>query len=56
MGVIGGMFPGKKQLIHEGSQDGDGQHYQPSVEVDLDSGVVRLSAPNPPAAEPDSTE
>lgn len=41
------MFPGKK-LTDEGSQDGDGQTYRPSLELDLDSGVVRLSRPTAP--------
>nr|WP_169310510.1 hypothetical protein [Rhodococcus oryzae] len=51
MGVIGELFPGKK-LENDGSQDGDGQTYQPRLELDLDAGVIRVS-PAKPAATPD---
>ncbi|MBF6195825.1 hypothetical protein [Nocardia implantans] len=42
MGVIGELFPGKK-LTHEGSEDSDGQTHTPRFDIDLDTGVVRLS-------------
>ncbi|MBY8856538.1 hypothetical protein K7711_08630 [Nocardia sp. CA2R105] len=51
MGVIGEMFPGRK-LTDEGSEDSNGQPHRPRLELDLDGGVVRLSAP----ARPRSTE
>ncbi|WP_169811538.1 hypothetical protein [Nocardia harenae] len=44
MGVIGEMFPGGK-LQDESGQSGDGQSHRPAVELDLDSGVVRLTTP-----------
>lgn len=41
--MIGELFPGRK-LSDEGSQSGDGQEHRP-VELDLESGVVRLAPP-----------
>ncbi|NKX86489.1 hypothetical protein [Nocardia coubleae] len=41
---MGEMFPGKK-LQHEGSGDSDGQGREPHLDLDLDAGVVRLTAP-----------
>ncbi|WP_433601410.1 hypothetical protein ACQPXH_06545 [Nocardia sp. CA-135953] len=38
---MGELFPGQK-LADEGSEDSDGQVHRPSVEIDLDAGVVRL--------------
>ncbi|WP_157107869.1 hypothetical protein [Nocardia amikacinitolerans] len=43
MGIIGELFGNK--LTDEGSEDSDGQVHQPRVDVDLDAGVIRLSAP-----------
>lgn len=43
MGVIGELFPGRK-LKDEAGQAGDGQTHRPALELDLDSGVVRLTA------------
>ncbi|WP_378743408.1 hypothetical protein [Nocardia brasiliensis] len=51
MGVMGELFPGKK-LADEGSEDSDGQTHRPRLELDLDAGVVRLTGPAAPAAEP----
>ncbi|MEU7633246.1 hypothetical protein AB0C34_25245 [Nocardia sp. NPDC049220] len=42
MGVIGELFPGQK-LADEGSEDSDGQGHQPRLDLDLDSGVVRIA-------------
>ncbi len=47
MGVIGEMFPGRK-LTDEDSEAGDGQTHRPRLELDLEGGVVRLSAPARP--------
>ncbi|WP_280221493.1 hypothetical protein [Nocardia neocaledoniensis] len=47
---MGEMFTGKK-LQNEGSGDSDGQDHDPTLAVDLDAGVIRLSgalaAPRP---------
>ncbi|MCP2292077.1 hypothetical protein ACFYT3_31960 [Nocardia amikacinitolerans] len=43
MGIIGELFGNK--LTDEGGEDSDGQVHEPRVDVDLDAGVVRLSAP-----------
>ncbi|MCP2320007.1 hypothetical protein APR12_005385 [Nocardia amikacinitolerans] len=43
VGIIGELFGNK--LTDEGSEDSDGQVHQPRVDVDLDAGVIRLSAP-----------
>ncbi|WP_169813207.1 hypothetical protein [Nocardia jejuensis] len=57
MGVIGELFPGQK-LQDESGEDSDGQSHRPRVELDLDSGVIRVRpqapkqpAPDEPAAE-----
>ncbi|MET8776648.1 hypothetical protein ABZV58_16710 [Nocardia sp. NPDC004654] len=42
MGIIGELFGNK--LNDEGSEDSDGQLHEPRVAVDLDAGVIRLSA------------
>lgn len=49
MGVIGEMFPGKK-LTDESGEDSDGQSHRPrlDLDLDLDSGVVRLPRPCAP--------
>ncbi|MGN2636597.1 hypothetical protein ACTD5D_10480 [Nocardia takedensis] len=52
MGVFGEMFPGKK-LTDESGESGDGQPHRPAVELDLDAGVIRLSAPPEGDPEPD---
>lgn len=39
---MGELFPGKK-LNNEESGDSNGQEERPRLELDLDSGVVRLS-------------
>lgn len=43
VGIIGELFGNK--LNDEGSEDSDGQLHEPRVAVDLDAGVIRLSAP-----------
>ncbi|MFR9749947.1 hypothetical protein ACL02S_02805 [Nocardia sp. 004] len=48
MGVIGELFPGKK-LMHEGDQDGEGQVHTPRFDIDLDTGVARMSRAVEPA-------
>ncbi|RDI63603.1 hypothetical protein [Nocardia pseudobrasiliensis] len=47
MGFIGELFPGGK-LADEGSEDSDGQGHRPRLDLDLDAGVIRLSAPRSP--------
>ncbi|MFE3228495.1 hypothetical protein [Nocardia sp. NPDC059228] len=46
MGVIGELFPGKK-LQDEGSEDGSGEGHRPTVSLDLDAGVIRVSPARP---------
>ncbi|WP_194836470.1 hypothetical protein [Nocardia sp. XZ_19_369] len=51
MGVMGELFPGKK-LTDEGSGDSDGQSHTPRLALDLDAGVIRISAPAASSDEP----
>lgn len=48
------------KLRHDGGESGDGQQH-PKVEIDLDSGVVRIAptsqpGPEPAPAEPEPTD
>ena len=52
---MGELFPGKK-LTDEGSEDSSGQPLPPSLEVNLDAGVIRISAPTPPTSDPSTDE
>ncbi|MEU7767105.1 hypothetical protein AB0B25_18490 [Nocardia sp. NPDC049190] len=47
MGVFGELFPGQK-LADEGSEDSDGQGHRPRLDLDLDSGVVRIARTGTP--------
>ncbi|MBA8825231.1 hypothetical protein FHX42_002582 [Saccharopolyspora lacisalsi] len=44
MGAYGELFPGRK-LKHEGDQGSPGREHDPGGPLDLDRGVVFLSAP-----------
>ncbi|MFI6867633.1 hypothetical protein [Nocardia sp. NPDC050406] len=54
MGVFGELF-GKK-LTDESGGDSDGQTHRPRLDIDLDAGVVRVSAPKPPPTEAEQTD
>ncbi|WP_037366609.1 hypothetical protein [Nakamurella lactea] len=53
MGMLANPFD-RGKLRHDGGESGDGQQH-PLVDIDLESGVVRI-APAPPRAEPGPAE